>query len=167
AGADDFLAVVEVFRADEADHAVDEQRIERTGHRIGARFQRLLVHAVVGVGRQRRALPGLEIHHVLPDRAAPLRQSGLPRFLQKRKIDAEAAVGGLGAGDRLEYQIDRHALPDQGQGRGDMSQHAALRRNVQPRDQFIQQAQQPGDHGRVVAGRIDADAGIAGPEQET
>src|SRR5215212_7468833 len=66
AGADDFLAVIEIFRTDEADHAVDEQRIEGARHRIGPRFAGLLVDVVMRIGRQRRALPGLEILTLLP-----------------------------------------------------------------------------------------------------
>ena len=40
---------------------------KRARHRIGARLQRLLVDAVMRVGRERAALPGLEIHHVVAD----------------------------------------------------------------------------------------------------
>ena len=69
-GADDFLAVIEIFRADEADHAVDQKRIEGARHRVGAGLQSLLVDIVVGIGRQRRALPGFEIHDIVADGAA-------------------------------------------------------------------------------------------------
>ena len=40
AGADDLPLVVEIFRADEADDAVDEERIEGAGDAVGASFQR-------------------------------------------------------------------------------------------------------------------------------
>ncbi len=120
----------------------------------------------MGIGRQRRALPGLEIHHIVADRAAAKRQPGLARLAQQREIDAKAAVGGFRARDRLEHQIDRHALPDQSERRGDVGEHAALRRNLQPRNDAVEQPQQPADHGRIVAGRIDADAGIARSEQD-
>ena len=42
-GADDLLAVVEVFRADEADHGVDHERREGAGDGVGAHLDRLLV----------------------------------------------------------------------------------------------------------------------------
>ena len=76
AGADDLLAVVEIFRPDEADHGVDQQRPEAARHRIGARLQRLLVDAVMRAGGERAALAGLEIHHVVADAAAVKRQRG-------------------------------------------------------------------------------------------
>src|SRR6185437_13489680 len=103
-GADDFLAVIEIFRTDEADHAVDEQRMIDPRHRIGTRLKGLLVDAVMGIGRQRRALPGLEIHHVVADGAARQRTPGVMRFAEQRKVDAKAAIGGLRTGDRLKYQ---------------------------------------------------------------
>jgi len=57
-GPHDLLAVEQIFRPDEADHAVDQQAGgERARHRIGARLQGLLVDAVMGVRRQ-RACPG-------------------------------------------------------------------------------------------------------------
>src|ERR1700730_17103629 len=104
-GANDFLAVIEIFRTDEADHAVDQKRIERAGDGIGARFAGLLVDAVMGVGRERRALPGLEIHDIAADRTAPQRQSRLMRLLKQLEINAKTPVGFLRARDRLKYQI--------------------------------------------------------------
>jgi len=166
ASADDFLAVIEIFWTDEADHAVDEQRIEGARHRIGPRFAGLLIDIVMGVGRQRRALPGLEIHQMIADRAAAERQPGLTRLAQQREIDAEAAVGSLRSRDRLEHQIDRGALPDQSERRGHMGEHAALCRDLQPRDDVVEQPQQLADHRRIVAGRIDADAGVARSKQD-
>ena len=108
-GADDLLAVVEIFRADEADDGVDQQRPEAARHRVGARLERLLVDAVMRVGGERAALAGLEIHHVVADGAAVKRQRGRVRLAEQREVDAEALVGGLRAGDRLEHQIDRRA----------------------------------------------------------
>jgi len=80
----------------------------------------------------------------------------VPRF-----SDRPAAVGGLGARDRLEYQIDRKALSDQSERGGDVGEHAALRRNLQPRDDVVEQPDQRADHSRVIACRVDADAGVA------
>src|SRR5262245_28800884 len=54
-GADDLLAVVEIFRPDEAHHGVDEERRERARHRVGAGLERLLVDAVMRPAE--RALP--------------------------------------------------------------------------------------------------------------
>src|SRR5206468_3403547 len=88
---------------------------------------------------------------MIADRAAAKRQPGLARLAQQREIDAEAAVGGFRSRDRLEHQIDRGALPDQSERRGHMGEHAALRRDLQPRDDAVEQPQQFSDHGRIVA----------------
>ena len=64
-GAGDLLAVIQVFGADEAYHAVDQQRREGAGNRVGARLDGLLIDAVVCIGGQRAALAGLEIHDVV------------------------------------------------------------------------------------------------------
>src|ERR1700722_1395771 len=80
-GARDLLAVVQIFRTDKADDAVDQERLERARHRVGARLQRLLVDAVVRIGGERAALPGLEIHHIVSNRAAAKRQRGRARLL--------------------------------------------------------------------------------------
>src|SRR4029077_14621648 len=150
----------------ESDYAVDQQRIERAGHRVSPRFASLLIDIVMGVGRQRRALPGFEIHHIVADRTAAQRQPRFPRFAQQRQIDAETAVGGFGPRNRLEYEIDRNTLPDQSERGGHMRETAALRRYLQPRDDTVEQPQQFADHGRIVAGRIDADTGIARSQQQ-
>src|SRR5436309_2628837 len=80
AGAGDLLAVEQVFGPDESDHGIDQQRLEWTRHRIGARLERLLVDAVMRIGRERAALSGLEIHHVVADRTATKRQRGVARL---------------------------------------------------------------------------------------
>ena len=66
AGANDLPFVVKIFRADEADHAIHQKRIETSRHAVGARFQRELVDAVMRLGGKRAALAGLEIHDVRP-----------------------------------------------------------------------------------------------------
>ena len=48
-------AVVQIFGADEADDGVHQQRIELPRDGIGARLERLLIDAVMRVGRS--ALP--------------------------------------------------------------------------------------------------------------
>ena len=110
--ADDLLAVIQVLRADEADHGVDQERVEVPRHGVGAGFAGLLVDAVVGVGRQRTALPGLEIHQVVAQRSALEAQACFVAFAQDFQADAEAAVGRLGACDGLKHQVQRHALFD-------------------------------------------------------
>ena len=47
-----------------------------------------------------------------------------------------------------------------------MGQHAALGRNFKPCNEFVEQSQQSADDGRIVARRIDADAGVARSEQQ-
>ena len=161
AGAGDLLAVEEIFGADKPDDAVDQQRIESSGDRIGARLHGLLVDAVMRRRRQRAALPRLEIHNVLPERAATERERRLVRLAQHGKIDAEIAVGGLAAGDRLEHQIDRRAPLDRGERGRHMGKHAGLAGKVEP---FAQPVEKPGQLDvfvEAVGRRIDADDGIA------
>ncbi|MNI42973.1 hypothetical protein D3C73_972890 [compost metagenome] len=50
AGADDLFAVVQVFRADEADDGVHQKRFEMPRHGVGPGFAGLLIDAVMGVG---------------------------------------------------------------------------------------------------------------------
>ena len=61
-GADDLPLVRQIFRADEADDAVDEKRIEGAGHAVGPGFQRELIDAVMRLGGKGAALAGLEVH---------------------------------------------------------------------------------------------------------
>src|ERR1700734_2736415 len=65
AGANNLAFVVEVLRSDETHDAVYEEWIEASSDAIGARFQRQLVHSVVGLCGERAALTGFEIHDVL------------------------------------------------------------------------------------------------------
>ena len=103
-------------------------------HAVGARLERELVDAVM---RRRRGapLPGLEVHRLVAhpgDVAAAVMPSTAARGLrEEREVDSEARVGRLGAGDRLEDQIDRSALADQIERRGHVREHAGLRRNVE------------------------------------
>ena len=165
-GANDLLPVVEIFRPDEAHHGVDQERPERPRHRVGARLERLLVDAVMGLRGEGAPLPGLEIHHVVADRAARERQRGGVGFGKEREIDAEALVGGLRAGDRLEHEIDRRIPGDERERGGDMRQHAALRRDVELDAHVLEHRQERmGALGTVGRG-VDADDGVARAEQE-
>ena len=165
-GTQDLLAVVKIFGADEADDRIDQQRPELPGDAIGAAFEGLLVDAVVGAGRQCRALAGFEIQRVAADGAAAKRSGGVLRCAEQRQVDAEAAVGTFGAGDRLEGKIDRRAALDQLQRRRDMGEHAALRRNIEALADVVEQRQQRRGRLQAVAGRVDADAGVTRAEQQ-
>ena len=110
--ADDLLAVVEVLGPDKSDDGIDEQRFEFSRYRISARFERLLIDAVMRVGRERAALTGLKIHDVVADRATLKTERRLAAFAQHAEVDAEALVGGFGPGNRLENEVDRRAAID-------------------------------------------------------
>src|SRR5579872_2371803 len=138
-GANDFLAVIEIFGSDEADHTVDEQRVEGARDAVSTRLTGLLIDPAMRVGRERRALPGLEIHQVVADGAAPkrlARRLGLP---QESKIDAETSIGRLRSRNRLKDEIDRDALRYQSERRRDMRQDASLGRNLQSGDDLVEQ----------------------------
>ncbi len=167
AGANDLALVVEIFRADEADNGVDEERIERTGNAIGARFQRQLVDAVMRVGGERASLPRFEIHHVV---AAPghiarpvMIQNTLAAFPQHREINAEALVRCLRAGDGLEQQIDRRAVIQTRQLGGDMREATCLRRDGKRRDEAIDCFQDGADRFDGIGGGIHSDDGVSAP----
>jgi hypothetical protein len=166
AGPEDLLSIIEVLRADEPDHGVDQQRLERPGDGIGAGLAGLLVHAVVGAGRQRAALPGLEVHHVVPEGAALQPPDRIVRFAEQRQRDAETGVRGLGARDGLKDEVDRRPPTHQLQGGGDVGQHTGLRRHIEAAAQLVHHFDQGANHRRVVRGRVDADDGVAAPIEE-
>ena len=88
-------------------------------------------------GRERRALTGLEVHHLLASPAnvplAMLLEHPLPALAQQGQVDAEAAIGGLGSGDRLEEQVDRRPPVEAGKLRRDVRQAAGLRGDLEVR----------------------------------
>ena len=51
-GANDLLAVIQVLRPDETDHAVDQQRLKRPSDSVGSGFHRLLIDTVMRICRQ-------------------------------------------------------------------------------------------------------------------
>src|SRR5437879_6804320 len=61
-------SVVEILRADEADDGIDEKRRPATGEAVVSRLERELITTAVRIGRERRALAGLEVHDVRPGR---------------------------------------------------------------------------------------------------
>jgi hypothetical protein len=85
---------------------------------------------------------------------------------EQREIHAEAAVGGLGAGDGLKDQIDGRAGVERFHLRGDVGQHAALHGDLKALAQGVDHAQQARGDGHVVAGGVDADDRVAGAEQQ-
>src|SRR5207247_1127312 len=99
AGARDLAFVVKVLRSDEADDAVNQKWIERPRDAVCASFERQLVDAVVGVGRQSAALPRFEIHYVVADPGhVPLPvmfEHALAAFTELRQTNAKTGVGGL------------------------------------------------------------------------
>ena len=87
-------------------------------------------------------------------------------FLEHREVDAEDGVGRFGAGDRLEHEVDGRAARDGLDGGRHVRQHAALRRNVEAADDVVEHVEQIEDGRRVVAGRVDADDGVAAAEHQ-
>ena len=70
AGANDLPFIIEIFRADEADHAVHEERIKHSRDTVRARFKRQLIHSVMSFGRKSASLTRFEIHRLCrPSRA--------------------------------------------------------------------------------------------------
>ena len=98
---------------------VDQKRVVASGHGIGARLHRLLVHAVMGVGRKRGALSGLEIHQVGADGRAAERADRIMRFVQHGKRHAEAVV-------RLCRIRRRTGTPDRPGARASMAEIAVV-----------------------------------------
>jgi hypothetical protein len=166
-GPDDLLAVVQVLRPDEADHGVHQQRLELPGDAVGAGFESLLVHGLtvdtqMGTGRECRPLTSFEVHDVIADGAPTQIQRRGTSLGQHVQLHPERGVAALGAGDRLEHQVDRRALPDQVQRRRDVGEHAGLGGNVEAGTDVVQQPQQFGDGGRRVRRRVDADDRVPG-----
>ncbi len=126
AGAHDLLAVVQILGSDEADHRVHQHGLEVARDGVGAGLAGLLVDAVMGVGGERAALAGFEVHDVVAEVAALQFAGGLMGFVEQREIHAERCVGGFGAGDRLEDEIDGRAVPHRFHLGGDVREDAAL-----------------------------------------
>jgi hypothetical protein len=99
--ANDLLAVVKIFGANEPYDRVDEQRRELARYRVGARFESLLVDATTRVRRERRTLSGLEIHHILAERARRFNERAIsrPSFKIERSMPNERFAASLPAID--------------------------------------------------------------------
>src|SRR5262249_24456665 len=98
-GTRDLFAVEQIFRSDESNHGIDQQRLEAPRDRIGARLECLLIYPVMCICRERAALAGFEIHYVIADRAPPERQRGLACLIEQREADPEACIGRSRAGN--------------------------------------------------------------------
>ena len=155
----DLLSVEQIFRPDEPHDGIDEERIEGPRHAIGAGLQGLLIDAMVGVGRQRRALAGLEIADLV---AAPTQRKGRrPPLRQQGQIDPEPPVRALRSRDRLEHQIDRRAAFHRLDRRRHVGQHTALGRDLVAPPGVIDEAQQADHRGQIVSGGVDANDRVA------
>ncbi|MCY1218751.1 hypothetical protein D9M72_307010 [compost metagenome] len=160
-GTNDLLAVVQVLGADEADHGVDEQRLVAPRQRIGAHLAGLLVDAEVGVGRERAALAGLEVHEVVADGATRERLRRGVGLVEQSGRHAEREVRFLGARDRLEHEVDRRAGFGELQRVGHVREHAALRGNLEALDHLVEHVQQAPEHRQAVGHGVDADHRVA------
>ena len=131
------------------------------GQAVVARLQRHLIGAVVRVGRQRRALAGLEVHDVRPLRLPQLQRHVL-RLVEQRQRDAEAAQRLLGAGDRLEHQVELRALLQRLHLRGDVGEAAVLGRDAPLAHEVAGRVQDRRGRPGIVGDRVDADDRVAG-----
>ena len=170
-GTDDLALVEEVLRPDEADHAVDQERVERPGHAVGSGLERELVDAVVSAGREGTPLPCLEVHRLVADpgdvAVAVVLEHALLSLAQQRQVDPEARVGRLGAGDRLKQQVDRCAAFEASELGRDVRQAAGLRGDRQCFDQAVEGAEDGrGDLDRL-GGRVDADHRVAAAVEQS
>ena len=163
AGAGDLLAVVEIFRPDETDHGVDQQRLVAPRDRVGARLQRLLVDAVMRAWPRARCPARFRntsrCRPMVPRRERQARRRA-PRRAAARSMP-KLRLAASRPGNRLEHKIDRRAPADQIERGRDMRQHAALRRDFELDPDFIEHRQQLMHALRAVGGRVDADHGVA------
>ena len=153
-----------VLGTDEPDHAVDQQRSECASHGVGARLDGLLIHAVMRIGGQRTALAGLEVHHVVADRAAPQRYAA---SVPRASTQGHAGVAWPPRCRRsTEIQIDRRAALDRAQAGGDVCQHAGLCRNGVTLDARVEHGEQRARGIDAVSRRVDPDHRIARAKQQ-
>src|SRR5579864_4477291 len=99
--------VEEILRPNEANYAVHEKRLERASDAIGAGFQGKLIDAMMSLGRQRAALAGFEVHHVIafPGHVATavMIENLLASLGKHCECDSKASVGGL----RSRYGLEQ------------------------------------------------------------
>src|SRR3984957_21264676 len=170
-GANNLAFVVEIFRADEAHDAVNQEWVEHSRHSISSRFQGYLVHAVVGFSREGTALPCFEIHHV---RAFPfdvatamMFEHALAAFSQRRERNAEAAIRRLSACNRLKEQVHRCSALHGRKLSADVRKAASLRRHLIGFHQSIEGAQDCADRLDGIRGGIHTDYRVAASVEQT
>ena len=88
-------------------------------------------------------------------------EDALASFAKHREGDAEAAIGGFGAGDGLEEEIDRRAAVERGELCRDVREAAGLRGDVVGLDEAREGVENRGDGVDGIGGGIDADDGVA------
>ena len=136
---------------------------KRARHGVGARLAGLLVDAVMRVGRERAALPGLEVHHVVADRAAPAATA--PPRAPRRSSASETPKLRLAASvPAIDWKTRSTGAPRSiaRSAGGDVGQHAGLGRDVVAVADR-RPAWRSSVHGGVhaVGGRVDADHRVA------
>ncbi len=82
-------------------------------------------------------------------------------FAEHGERDAEAAIGGFGAGDGLEEEIDRRAAIERGELRRDVREAAGLRGHVVGVDEALERVEDRRDGFDGIGGGIHADDGVA------
>jgi hypothetical protein len=169
-GPDNLPLVVQVFRPNEANNTVYQERVEGARHTIGTGLQGELVHPVVSVCRQRATLTGLEVHDIIPDpgnvSGAVMIQDPLLPFTQHTEVNTETGVGSLGAGDRLKKQVYWCAALQAGKLRADMCQATGLRGNSVGIDQTSKTIENVNNRFNRFGCRVDSDDRIASAEQQ-
>jgi hypothetical protein len=118
------------------------------------------------IGGERTALARFEVHHILAARLcadpATLEFAGhLVRFIQHRDAHAEGSVSRFGPADGLEDKINRRAHSHRLHLRGDVREHATLRRDRKPLPRAVDQVQQIDHRAQAVGDGIDPDHRIA------
>src|ERR1700726_3575570 len=128
--ADDLPLVIQILRPDEADNAVDEERVERPRNSISPRFQRQLIDSVMCLRGKSATLAGFEIHRMIACPAdialSVMLENPFAAFTQHGQSNSEASVRRFCPCNGLEKKIDRHAPIHCGQLRCDMRQATGL-----------------------------------------
>src|SRR5262249_18566585 len=91
----DLSFVIQVFRPDESNDAVNQKGIECTRNSVSSGFESQLINSVMRVCRKSTPLSGLEVHDVVADpchiATAMVRQDAFPAFAQHSESDSKAA----------------------------------------------------------------------------
>ena len=157
AGAEDLLAVVEVFGADEADDGVDEHGVEVAGDGVGAGLAGLLVDSRDGRWRRARC-PGRfrstsRCRRRSCDAAAmELARPGVGFASRARLMPKEALAASVPAMDWKTRSTGAPLRMASMLG-GDVGEDAGLRGNGVALADVVDQPQQGGDGGDVVGRR--------------